>query len=151
MLVENLCNAHQPAASAKGIAVTMAFDPDLPLLNADAFRLSEAIGNIISNAIQYTETGGTIDVRTRLDDDAICIEVEDTGIGIKPDDLDRIFERFYRVDKSRSNASGGAGLGLAIASKIVALHQGKLTARSTLGEGSTFIIRLPLQPEALMV
>lgn len=151
MLVENLCNAHQPAASAKGIAVTMAFDPDLPLLNADAFRLSEAIGNIISNAIQYTETGGTIDVRTRLDDDAICIEVEDTGIGIKPDDLDRIFERFYRVDKSRSNASGGAGLGLAIASKIVALHQGKLTARSTLGEGSIFIIRLPLQPEALMV
>ena len=92
----------------------------------------------------YTPKGGSIRLRVRLDPRHVGLDVIDTGIGIAPEDRDRIFERFYRVHKGRSRQLGGTGLGLAIVKHVVQAHGGELTVRSVLGEGTTFSVHLPL-------
>lgn len=149
-LVEDLGGSFSTTAAASGIEITLALDANLPCPTADALKLSEAISHLFANALQYTGAGGTISIRTYFADGSVWIEVQDTGIGIAPDDLPHIFERFYRADKARSSAAGGVGLGLAIAAKIVELHQGTITAGSRVSEGSTFTIGLPLAPSAIV-
>ncbi|NJK76501.1 MAG: hypothetical protein HC786_30760 [Richelia sp. CSU_2_1] len=100
---------------------------------------------LIVNAIQYTPAGGKVTVILDcIDDRTASIEVQDTGIGMAAADVERIFDRFYRVNSDRSRHTGGSGLGLAIAQTIAGAHRGNLSARSELGTGSTFILRLPL-------
>jgi signal transduction histidine kinase len=110
--------------------------------NAD--RLYRLVANLIVNAIQYTPAGGKVTVILDCSHQEAIIEVQDTGIGIAAKDIDRIFDRFYRVNSDRSRHTGGSGLGLAIAQTIARAHRGTLTARSEFGQGATFLLRLPL-------
>ena len=100
--------------------------------------------NLIDNAIKYTPEGGQVAVRARAEESELIIEIEDTGIGIPEEDLARIFERFYRVDKGRSRKLGGTGLGLSIVKHIVENHRGSIKVDSELEKGTTFIIQFPL-------
>jgi signal transduction histidine kinase len=127
----------------KGILLELAMIEQNILAFGDAFRLKQALVNIVDNAIKYNRPGGEVKISAHADDAQVVIEIKDNGIGISRADQQRIFERFYRVDKSRSRAQGGSGLGLAIVKKIVEEHGGTISVESTLGEGSTFRISLP--------
>jgi two-component system phosphate regulon sensor histidine kinase PhoR len=109
-------------------------------------ELASAFGNLVSNAIRYTPAGGTITLRWDVDDEGIGIfAVSDTGIGIAPEHIPRLMERFYRVDRSRSRATGGTGLGLAIVKHVLLRHDASMTVASEPGKGSTFSVRLPAE------
>jgi two-component system, OmpR family, sensor histidine kinase SenX3 len=116
-------------------------------VRGSARQLGVAVGNLVENAIAYSDTGARVvvaaHVQARRDDDYVEITVSDNGIGIPAAELDRIFERFYRVDYARSRANGGTGLGLAIVKHIAAIHGGDVTVWSQVGQGSTFTIRIP--------
>ena len=99
--------------------------------------------NIVSNAIKYTPDGGRIDIAAGADKESVWVRVQDNGIGIPKQDLPRLFERFYRVDKARSRESGGTGLGLSIAKEILNQHQGRIEIDSVYGSGTTVTISLP--------
>ena len=114
------------------------------MITADEGKLRQVLLNIIDNAIKYTGRGGSVSVSTSAYADSLEIKISDTGIGIPSADLPYVFDRFYRVDKSRS--SRGFGLGLAIAKSIVEAHHGSITATSTLNQGTHITIRLPLTP-----
>lgn len=116
------------------------------MLDIDPGRMERAVVNLVQNAIKFTPEGGRIRVSTATAEDAFLIEVSDTGSGIAPEALPRIFERFYKADHSR--ASGGSGLGLALVKHAVESHGGRVEVASRLGEGSTFTIRLPMRPDS---
>lgn len=122
-------------------------DLDLHLLPApvlgDAARLEQLIENLLSNALRYTDIGGQVSVRTFVDQEQSILEVRDTGIGIAPEELDLVFDRFWRSEKSRSRVHGGAGIGLAIVSELVRAHGGEIAVESALGSGTTFSVRFP--------
>jgi two-component system sensor histidine kinase SenX3 len=128
---------------ANNITVT-AFEsgPEI-LVRADRRQLESALGNLVENAVKYSDHGGTVQVRTRVDARSIEIMVADQGHGIPAADLDRIFERFYRVDRARSRNTGGTGLGLSIVRLVASTHGGEVLVSSQEGEGSTFVLRLP--------
>lgn len=134
----------QPLADSKAIALHLEA-PERIMVIGDPQRLSQLLYILLDNAIKYTPNGG--DVRLVLFEEAheLCIKVQDTGIGIKKEDHHRIFERFYRADKSRSRQMGGHGLGLSIAKWIVETHQGTIKISSELGKGTTFIIQIPIK------
>jgi len=117
----------------------------LPIIQGDRHRLDQLLTNVIGNAIKYTPQKGKITVHCYCDKDKIVINVEDNGIGIPEQDVERIFERFYRVDKARSRQLGGTGLGLAIAREIAQLHGGNISAKSKVGRGTQIFIELPLR------
>jgi heavy metal sensor kinase len=125
---------------------------DLPELDyeGDADRLAQAVTNLLTNAIDYSREGGQVSVAAQQKDGFVVIEVQDTGPGIAPQHLPHLFERFYRVDPSRSSGHGHTGLGLAIAKAIVEAHGGSLEATSRLGEGSILTLRLPRAEAARM-
>jgi signal transduction histidine kinase len=106
-----------------------------------------AVRNLLDNAIRYTLAGGSIAVTVGSEGDEVSISVADTGEGIPTRDLDRVFERFYRVDSARSRATGGTGLGLSIVKHVAESHGGTVSVVSELGVGSTFTIRLPMGPQ----
>jgi two-component system phosphate regulon sensor histidine kinase PhoR len=112
----------------------------------DAPTLRRVVDNLLVNAITYTPRGGQIEVVLEPRNGCAELGVKDTGIGIPEEDLDRIFERFYRVDKARSRSAGGTGLGLAIVKHAVGLHGGTVEVKSKLASGSTFTVRIPLRP-----
>ncbi|WP_119069167.1 HAMP domain-containing sensor histidine kinase [Rubrobacter indicoceani] len=112
----------------------------------DAEKLYQVFLNLIDNAVKYSESGARVEVVATEDPTSVTVSVRDTGPGIPPEDLPHLFERFYRVDKNRSRATGGSGLGLAISKQIVEMHGGEISVRSTPGEGSTFAVRLPKNP-----
>jgi signal transduction histidine kinase len=111
----------------------------------DAHRIGQVLRNLIENAITHTASGGNITVGANIkENNTIEVNVTDTGEGIPPEELPLIFERFYRVDKSRTRATGGSGLGLTIAKRLVEAHGGKITAQSEVGKGSRFVFTLPV-------
>lgn len=119
-------------------------------VNGNADRIRQTLYNLVTNALKFTEDGGTITMSLKRVNDTAVINISDTGIGIAPEDLEHIFERFYQSDTSRAHTheDGGFGLGLSIAKWIVDAHQGKITAKSQLGKGTTFTISLPIYKEA---
>jgi two-component system phosphate regulon sensor histidine kinase PhoR len=117
--------------------------PERVLAFADPHALEQILGNLLDNAVKYTEPGGRIEIRVESGDPKVRVRVQDTGIGIPEEDLGRIFERFYRVDKARSRALGGTGLGLAIVKHLVQSLGGEISVQSRIGEGSTFTFTLP--------
>jgi two-component system sensor histidine kinase SenX3 len=132
-----------PAAEHAGIALD-APEPDRRLtVLGDRRQLVSAVANLIDNAVKYADPGSVVEVRTGADGHAAWISVADDGIGIPARDLERVFERFYRVDHARSRQTGGTGLGLAIVRHVVNNHQGEIEVDSRMGEGSTFTLRLP--------
>ncbi|MFN3432529.1 MAG: sensor histidine kinase [Candidatus Sericytochromatia bacterium] len=119
--------------------------PESPLVGRfDPNRIGQVLSNLIGNAIKYTEPGGTVTVRATANGTKVHVEVEDTGIGISPDALPYVFEKFYQVDPSARPSVGGAGLGLSIAKALVDAHGGVIGARSSAGAGSTFWFTLPV-------
>ena len=143
-LLEESLSVVQPSAEAKRIALTAELSPLYLAVLADRDMLLQAAINLLSNAIKYTREGGRVTLRSRMaDDDQILFEVADTGVGLSEEDCQRVFEKFYRVNKDKSMAPG-TGLGLPLAQHIVEdVHGGRLTVASRLGEGSTFTATLP--------
>jgi two-component system phosphate regulon sensor histidine kinase PhoR len=123
---------------------------DLPLIFGDEERLAQVFSNLLENAIKYTPDRGTITITAEAGHDFVVIHVEDTGIGIPLNDLPRIFERFYRVDKARSREMGGTGLGLSIVKHLVEGHGGTVTVESLPGRGTKFRIMLPVAPASAL-
>ena len=142
LLDEVAAEANAKAASA---SVNLEVEPVSGeiFVMGDALRLKQALINLVDNAIKYNRTGGTVKLSAHAEGSQVVLHVQDSGIGISKADQQRVFDRFYRVDKSRSRAAGGSGLGLAIVKKIVESHGGTISVKSTLGEGSTFRITLP--------
>jgi histidine kinase len=129
----------------KGVALKIDVPVDLPLVQADGDRIGQVLLNLVGNALQYTASGGSVYLYARREAEVVSISVQDTGVGISPEHLNLVFERFYRVDKSRSRAGGGSGIGLTIARHLVQAHGGQMCAESDgLGEGSTFSFSLPV-------
>jgi two-component system phosphate regulon sensor histidine kinase PhoR len=136
-VLANVLPLFQARLEEKGLALNVEAAPGLPAIAGDAFKLEQAFINLLDNAVKYTEKGG-ITVVFDHDDREVHVEIRDTGIGIPEKDVDRIFERFYVVDKSRSRAQGGTGLGLAIVKHIVGRHGGEIRVKSVLGSGTIF-------------
>ena len=113
-------------------------------VEADPARLKQIVVNLLDNAIKYTPESGKVSISVVKQDGRAVLEIEDTGIGISPDDLPHIFDRFYRADKARSREMGGTGLGLSIVRSICLAHDGQVKVQSTEGQGSMFHIELPL-------
>jgi signal transduction histidine kinase len=145
-IINATVTAVQPKAAGRGLAVNAAVAPDLPPVYVDVHRIRQVLQNLLENAVAHTESGGTITVTAHQRAGFISVAVADTGEGIPPEDLNYIFERFYRVDKSRTRATGGTGLGLTIARRLVEAHGGTIGATSVPGSGATFTFTLPLEP-----
>ena len=144
-LINEAVNALQPKATEKGLKLLTNLPVEIPPLNIDAHRIKQALNNLLDNAIAHTGKGGTVTATGRTQNNMVSISVTDTGEGIPPEDLPLIFERFYRVDKSRTRTTGGSGLGLTIAKRLIEAHGGKISVDSKLGKGSTFSFTLPVK------
>jgi two-component system OmpR family sensor kinase len=132
-------------AREKGLQLHIEIPPGLPRIAGDGDRLAQVFTNLLDNAVKHTPSGGQITLRAETDRNGVTVAVQDTGAGIPPDDLPRVFERFYQVDKSRKSDRGsGMGLGLAITRQIVEAHGGIIQVASALGKGTTFTVWLPL-------
>jgi heavy metal sensor kinase len=142
-LVRDVVETMRLLAETKGVALHYGNNGPLPV-RGDETRLREVFYNLLDNAIKYTPEGGTVEVRLGQREQAVVVTVRDTGIGIPPEHLPRVFDRFYRVDKSRSRAEGGTGLGLSIAQKIVTDHGGRIELVSAPDQGTTCTVTLPL-------
>jgi signal transduction histidine kinase len=129
----------------KGVTLQADVPIDLPAVQADANRTAQVLVNLLGNALQYTPTGGRVSVRAEVEGRSARLSVQDTGIGVTAEHLPHLFERFYRVDRSRSRAGGGSGIGLTIARHLIEAEGGRLRAESSgIGQGSTFTFTLPL-------
>jgi two-component system phosphate regulon sensor histidine kinase PhoR len=145
-LLERAARVLRPVAERRRQSLTVRPGGASLMIWGDLDRLTEALINLLDNAVKYTPDDGSITVEASADGDGVRIVVTDTGIGIPPKELSRIFERFYRVDRARSREQGGTGLGLAIVKHIVEAHGGRIAVDSTVGRGSTFSLFLPTQP-----
>jgi two-component system phosphate regulon sensor histidine kinase PhoR len=130
-------------ANARGLEIRVDLQENAPAIRGDGAQLGEVLQNLLDNALQYTPSGGKIEIKARANEHNVIFTVSDTGIGIPESDLERIFERFYRVDAARSREAGGTGLGLAIARHIVEAHGGRIWVESAIGQGSRFHFSIP--------
>lgn len=142
-IVEDVISKLDVKIREKELRVSLKLHRDGARVLGDKDRLEQVVLNIVGNAVKYTGNGGNIDIKTAEEKELVVFEVKDNGIGIPREDLPRIFERFYRVDKARSRELGGTGLGLSIAKQIVEAHQGSITVNSREGEGTVVVITLP--------
>ncbi len=143
-LIDQSVKAVQVKVANKGIEANTDISPELPLVNIDYHRIAQVLRNLLENAIKHTNYGGKITVSAQQFDSSIKVSVADTGEGIPAEDLPNMFERFYRVDKSRTRNGGGSGLGLTIAKRLVEAHGGAIGVQSELGKGSCFFFTLPV-------
>ncbi|HLY23184.1 MAG TPA: ATP-binding protein [bacterium] len=146
-VVDDVITKFRPMAERRRIALRGDGAPGLPRAWADRTRITQAVANLVDNAIKYTLDGGTVIVEAGRRESTVTISVADTGIGISPEHLPRIFERFYRVDRSRSRALGGTGLGLSIVKHIATSHGGEVEVQSVEGQGTRFTLVLPRAQE----
>ena len=147
-LIDTVVSGAMPAAQGKNIELVKTTPGDLPLIDGDAKRLHQVLGNVLSNAVKFTPGGGRIDVRCAYQDDAIVIEVQDSGAGIAPEFLPYVFDRFRQADSRAIRRHGGLGLGLAIARHLIEQHDGEIHATSAgPGLGTTVHIRLPVSAD----
>jgi signal transduction histidine kinase len=136
-----------PQFAEKGIRLTSDVSVDLLAVQADGDRIIQVLINLLGNALRYTPEDGAVRVSAEGRDGAVAFHVADNGIGIAPEHLPHLFERFYRVDKARSRALGGSGIGLTIAKAIVEAHDGRIWASSDgPGQGATFSFTIPITP-----
>jgi two-component system phosphate regulon sensor histidine kinase PhoR len=143
-ILRTAASALAGAAESKGVRLEVQASLDPPaLVNGNAQRLEQVFTNLLENAIKYTPCGGRVSARVRKSGRDVCVDVEDTGIGIPPSHVQRVFERFYRVDRSRSREMGGTGLGLAIVKHVLRAHGGQVSVKSVEGRGTTFTVSLP--------
>lgn len=138
----------QPAAESREVTLGSQVADNLPTIQADPDRLAQILNNLLTNALRHSLTGGQVTILAEAKPDHLEIAVQDTGEGITPEDLEHVFDRFWRADRSRSRDSGGSGLGLAITRGLVEAHGGRIWAESAVGEGARFTFLLPLASEA---
>jgi signal transduction histidine kinase len=144
--VESAVEQAEPTASRRGIALELTL-PDAPLrIRHDPQRIGQVVANLVGNAIKFTPRGGRVEVRVQPERGGVAIEVADTGVGIDPAELPRIFERFYRGSQANEARGSGSGLGLAIVKSIVDMHAGRITVDTRVGHGTTFRVWLPPDP-----
>jgi two-component system sensor histidine kinase VicK len=144
-LVRNCAEKIKVGIKGRNITIENNIVGDIPEITADYNRIEQVVINIIGNAAKYTPDGGRVTVYTGVVRDYVYVRVIDTGIGISKEDLPRVFERFYRVDKARTREMGGTGLGLAIAKEIIEVHGGEIDIKSELNRGTEVTIRLPVR------
>jgi PAS domain S-box-containing protein len=145
-VIEAAVDAVRPAALAKGIRLDMGLDPKAGVIIGDPNRLQQVVWNLLSNAVKFTPRGGAVQIHLLERGSHVDIEVRDSGIGIAPDLLPHVFERFRQGDSSSTRLQGGLGLGLTLVKQLVEMHGGTVTAESRgVGQGATFTVRLPLQ------
>jgi two-component system sensor histidine kinase BaeS len=143
--LEDAARAARPAYAAKGVTLDVELTRRLWAVEVDPERIAEVLANLLANALRHTPRGGRVTVCASQDDDLLEIAIADTGEGIPAEHLERVFERFYRVDPARSRTTGGTGIGLAIVRAIVEAHGGTIAASSQgAGQGATFTLRLPI-------
>jgi two-component system phosphate regulon sensor histidine kinase PhoR len=133
----------EPKAKSKNIRLNNLVSAELAPVRADRDRLSQVFVNILDNAVKFTPEKGAITIEAKEQDDFVLVKVIDTGIGIPRDEIDRLGERFYRVDKTRSRELGGTGLGLSIVKHLMMAHGGKMEVESRLGYGTTVSLFFP--------
>lgn len=144
-VIAEVIDRTRTGAAARRVEIVVGGERGLTVYGSDS-QLATAVANLVENAINYSGEDTTVRVGARATDEHVEIAVADQGIGIAPNEVDRIFERFYRADQARSRATGGTGLGLAIVKHIASNHGGRVDVSSTLGGGSTFTLRLPARP-----
>ncbi|MCD4686958.1 MAG: PAS domain S-box protein [Anaerolineae bacterium] len=144
-LVATVVETHQPIAHEQGVTLTVETPPIPLLIQADRQQCERIVVNLTANAIRYTPSGGQVTLRARLSGDQLVFAMQDTGMGITPDALPHIFERFYRSDRAKRHDSTGTGLGLSIVKEMIQAHKGTITVASVVDQGSTFTTTLPLQ------
>ena len=142
-LLERIAATYQHQAEQQRVALSVAAPEDIPPLRVDVARMAQVLGNLVGNALRYTPAGGSITLSAASAPGGVSLSVRDTGQGIAPETLPRIFDRFYRADAARSDQQGGSGLGLAIARALVEAHGGTIAAESAPGKGATFTVHLP--------
>jgi signal transduction histidine kinase len=143
-LVSEVLSEIEVARADRGVALERRLAEDLPPVFADRERIHQVLFNLLDNAVRFTPDGGSVTVSAERHDGAVDVHVADTGSGIAPEHLPRLFERFYRVDPARSKKEGGTGIGLAIARSVVEAHGGRIWAESSPGQGSVFTFELPV-------
>ena len=144
-LLDDVMSTMEPHARVNDIELVGDFPSALPSMFADRDRVLQVLINLVDNAIKCNRPAGTVTLKVEVQEQSIHAQIVDTGIGIPDIDLPRIFNRFFRVDKSRSRVTGGTGLGLSIVKDIIEAHQGQIEVESTLNVGTTFHIYLPLR------
>jgi len=144
-LLNQIAATYSHQVNKKYIALTVDIQPDLPRIHVDETRLTQVLGNLISNALRYTPEGGKILLSGRQDDGQVVMRISDSGAGMPPEVLSHIFDRFYRSDTSRTESYGGSGLGLAIAKALVEAHGGRIEVSSNPGRGTVFSVWLPIE------
>jgi signal transduction histidine kinase len=147
-LVTQVLSEIEVARSDRGVTIASDLPPDLPSVHADRERIHQVLFNLLDNAVRFTPRGGRVEVKASQVDGHCEIRVVDTGVGVPPEHLPRLFERFYRANPARSRDDGGTGIGLAIARSVVEAHGGHISAESEQGKGSTFTFDLPVAPAA---
>lgn len=143
-LLQRVAARFVPEAESRGVALRIAPMTGLPAVYADAQRMEQVFGNLLSNALRYTQPGGSVTISAGATASHLRITVQDTGEGIAPEDLAHLFERFYRSDRARQRGDGHSGLGLAIARELTRAHGGEITVESALGVGTTVYVELPI-------
>ncbi len=147
-IVQEVVSTHEILIEESGLSVETDVEPNVKSF-CDRDKIRQAVTNLVSNSVRYTPEGGSIKVSVRKDDTWAIIEVEDTGIGLSPDEEKRVFSRFWRADSERVREAGGLGVGLAMVKEIVLRHKGEVTAKGEKDVGSVFTIKLPLYDEEL--
>ena len=145
-LVQDVVKRLMPLAEHNNITLELE-ETQAVTAEADGMKLSLAVSNLVENAIKYTDAGGSVKVTLDCDHQNAFLTVSDTGIGMAEEELSKIFERFYRIDKTRDRQTGGTGLGLSITHSTVLLHDGSIKVTSKENEGTTFVVRIPLTHE----
>jgi len=148
-LIKKVTANMQPLFQEKGVKLVTELNAGQSRLKIDKDKVQQVLLNLLSNALKFTPSGGEVKVTTATAADKLIISVKDTGIGISKKEQGLIFERFYRVDKSRSRATGGSGIGLTVAKEMVRMHGGDIKVKSRLGEGSEFSVILPLKQRVI--
>jgi signal transduction histidine kinase len=142
-LVSDVLESMQAQARSGGVTLEGIFSEDLPLVRAETSKVQRVLDNLVQNAIRHTPAGGTISLATRAVPDGVQVDVTDTGEGVVPQDIPHLFDQFFRGERSRSRETGGSGLGLTIARRIVEAHQGRIWVESQPGQGARFSFVLP--------
>lgn len=147
-LLSDVVESMQPQARTKDVSLKAIFSEDLPMIMAEFMKIQRVVYNLLQNAIRHTPAHGSVSLATKIVPQGVQVEVADTGEGIAPEDLPYIFDQFFRGEKSRSRETGGAGLGLAIARRIVEAHNGRIWVDSQPGQGTRFHFILPVSERA---
>jgi len=141
-VIERAVSVFSHQADESDIKINVKITDNIPRVEADEDMMTQVMENLISNAIKYSPDGGLVTIKATADDNFVTVSVSDTGIGIPPNALDKVFERFYRVNDERVRVASGTGLGLALVKEMIEKHGGSICLESELGKGSTLTFRL---------